>query len=229
MFSALMVLISGNILSGLVLIGILLLFSASYIILTRSGSRYPTNLCVLTCILCAIATDVVWSLFNFGSDPVLSVYGQPGPYLKLFYEFLIAGVIFFCGLTLTNIIKNRVFRKTKIALFSLLILALVALSFNLLVIKFTTFKVVFPGTTLLQTNIALICAIALLVIVLSAFAVAGRGEKSKMNIATVVILVLLTICAAALGIYKCVKDGAEAPGSDVSSVSAVIRALLNSI
>jgi len=189
------------------MICIIALFCASYIILTRSNSRYPTNLCVVGCILCGIATDVIWSLFNFGQDPVLAVYGRPGQYMQLFYELVVAGVIYFTGLMITNIIKIKRFRKTKIILYICFALVVTALAFNLMVIKSLSVKIVIPGLSLVSTNITLICVLCVLVIAAGAVAISGRDKKPKANIITALILALLTVTSGAIGIYKCVEDG----------------------
>ena len=95
MFSAMMVLLSGDVLSGAILALIIAFFSVSYMLLSRNGSRYPTNFCVMGCILCAIATDVLWGFFNFGTTPLFAVSGEPGAATKLYYEAMFAGGVCF--------------------------------------------------------------------------------------------------------------------------------------
>ena len=107
MFSATMVLLSGDIIPGVIMIAVMAYYAASYMILSRNGNRYPTNLCVAGCILCAIATDVLWGFFNFGPSPLLTISTDPGIATKLYFEGMSAGVICFSGIIITNIIRNK--------------------------------------------------------------------------------------------------------------------------
>ena len=202
MFSAATVLISGNAVSGLIMLIIMAFFASSYIALTRSVSGYPTNLCIVGCILCAIVVDVIWGLFNFGENPLLGVPGNSPSLSKLFFEFMAAGVVFFSGLIITNIIKIKRRTALKTVLFILFAAVMAALLVNLVSIRSVSFKLIFPGLSLTGTNIALICAATVIVCVLGAIAISGRAVDPKINVATAAVLAVITLCAGAAGIYK---------------------------
>ena len=206
MFSATMVLLSGEIIQGVIMISVMAYFAASYMILSRNGNRYPTDLCVAGCILCAIATDVLWGFFNFGPSPLLTVTTDPGPATKLYYEAMVAGVICFSGLIITNIIRNKRFKITKIILFVLFAENIVLILVNIVKIGSLSLSFTFPGTNSLGTIIILICTACLLIIVLGILALASLGLKSKINALTALLLAFLTVAAGAAGIYKSVKD-----------------------
>ena len=196
-----MLLFGGDFFSGIFLIASIIFLSASYIILTRNGSGYPTNLCVVGCILCAIAADVIWSLFNFGESPVFGVGAQTGLKTKLFLEAIAAGTVFFSGLIVTNLVRVKKFIKIKIPLFALFLVLIVLLAINTVSIRGIG-RITFPGTTPLATDIILIAVECVIVILLGALALAGRGENNAVNRATAIILAALVLAATATAIYK---------------------------
>ena len=204
MFSAAMVLIGGDIFSGLFLVSSIVFLSASYIILTRNGSKYPTNLCVVGCILCAIAADVLWTLFNFGESPVFAVGSQTSVSTRMFLEAMAAGSVFFCGLIVTNIVRVKRFLKLKIALLALFVVLIALLAINTVTVKGVG-RIDLPGMSPLMTDIILICLECANVMVLGALALAGRGERNAVNVATAIILASLVLIAAVSAVVKRVR------------------------
>ena len=206
MFSATMVLLSGNILSGVILILIIAYFAASYMLLSRNGDRYPTNLCVMGCILFAIVTDILWGFFNFGTTPLFAVSGDPGTATQLYYEAMIAGGVCYSGLIMTNIALTSRFKKTKIALFALLLANASLLLAEFIKIGSVSLRFSVPGIGFLGTVILLICTACVLIIALGVLAVMSREKRSTINNVAAVILALLAVAAAAVGIIKTVSD-----------------------
>lgn len=206
MFTALFQLVYGNITEGIALLLIMIPLFGAYLLLTRNGSKYPTNLCVVGAILSGIGVDVMWSLFNFNDTPFFGSGNMDHLPKKIFFEFMAAGVIFLSGLMITNIIKVKKYRKVKILLYVLYVLTTSAIIINLVSVRPIKFTIIFPFMSLFATNIILICVECLLIITIGAMAVAARGVKSKVNTATALALAIMTILAGAIGIYECVRD-----------------------
>lgn len=202
MLTAIMQLISGNVGIGLILAALILICSASYILLTRGGSKYPTNLCVVGCILCGIITDVIWSLFSFSATPLLGSEFVATPLDKLFYEFTTAASIYFSGLIITNLARIKKYRKAKLALYIFYVILSSVLVLNIISFRPIEFHFVLPGLTFKATNIILICLENIVTLILGGMALAGRGAKSRINIATAIVLGTLILAAGAGEIYR---------------------------
>ena len=213
MFSAAMLLIAGKVLHGILLMAFMAFCAVSYITLTKGRGNYPTNLCVAGCILCGIAVDVIWSFMNFGSAPLLDLYGPSDAAAKIVYECIVAGTLFFCGLILTNIIRVKKYARAKTVLFFLFIVIVTVLLINTLSVKSLDLKISLPYLTINQTSIVFICLGGADVIALGFLMTVGKSASRRFfpNGLISLIIVILTVVACAFGIQRCLRNEREGP------------------
>lgn len=201
MLTAVMTALSGSVLHGLFLAVIMVAFVVIYIILTRNVKGYPTNLVITGAFLGAIATDVIWSLFNFGTSPIIVVYDGRA---QLFYELMCCGVIFFSALTIANIIRRKKYRAAKVAVFTVFVISILVLALNLVAFGTLNFSIEFPGLSMFQTNIVFICIACASVIALGILAIYS-SERSISKTVTALVLAAITVGVGTIGIYYSVN------------------------
>lgn len=205
MFSAVGALISGQYLQGVLMFVEIVFISLFFVVFAKEKGKIPTNISIVSVILCAIVTDFLWMYMLFeGHDAGGFTRGVSNGLTR----FAICAVVFYYGAGIMSVFKKKKYRGYKISalVVNTVCMALVFWEYFVFNVK-NTFIIFSEAAPFVHEITALMVNLAA-AFVLEYFILKGM-RKTKLKIVCTVIFQALAILITATVIYNRVMLGWE--------------------